>query len=424
MRLLTLMFTTLTLTLSALAHAGPDNRLDQILARGSVRVATTGDYKPFSYRNRSGDYEGSDIELAGALAKALGVKLELIATSWPTLMKDLADDKFDIAMSGVSVSLERQKVALFSIPSMRDGKTPITRCENQARFQTLVQIDRPEVRLVVNPGGTNERFARANARHAQILLHRDNVTIFDEIIEGRADLMLTDAIETELQQKLHPQLCAVHPGTPFDFSEKAYLLPPDLLWKAWVDQWLHQTIESGSYQRTQDKWLAWPWNADSAQSSLDQLLKLMDQRLKLMPDVARYKWNTKSAIEDLPREKIVIDALAATASQAGVPAGWAERFFRAQIDASKSIQRALFAQWEQETADRFENVPDLAHTLRPQIDALTPKLMQALIDNWATLHNPARQTEVQAAAKLHLSEPLGGAATQAATPLTDGSATL
>ena len=197
------------------------NRLDDILARGVLRVGTTGDYKPFSYRpNPSADFIGLDVELAGQLAKTLGVKLELVPTTWPSLMKDLGEDRFDIAMGGVSISLERQKKAQFSIPYLRDGKTPITRCENKDRFQTLAQIDQSGVRLIVNPGGTNERFARAHVKQASITVYPDNVTIFDQIVAGKADLMITDAIETRLQQKLKPALCALHPEAPFDFSEK------------------------------------------------------------------------------------------------------------------------------------------------------------------------------------------------------------
>jgi len=138
------------------AQAG---QLDDIDARGVLRVGSTGDYKPFSYLPAGGDFIGMDVELAGELARALGVRLQLVPTSWPTLMADLGADRFDLAVSGVSVTAERQRQALFSVPYLHDGKTPITRCDSIARFQTLAQINRPEVRLIVNPGGTNERFA-------------------------------------------------------------------------------------------------------------------------------------------------------------------------------------------------------------------------------------------------------------------------
>jgi cyclohexadienyl dehydratase len=232
------------------------SRLDAILSAGTLRVGTTGDYKPFTYLNpQTQKFEGMDIDLAEAMGKALGVKVEFVKTSWGNLLPDLLADKYDIAVGGVSVTLERQKKALFSDPLMRDGKTPITRCENKDRFQSVADIDKPGVRLIVNPGGTNEKFARANIRTAQIEVHPDNVTIFEQIVAGKADLMITDAVETRLQQRLHPELCAVHPDQPFDFSEKAFLLPRDIALKLWVDQWLHQTVATGQYQAVFDRWL-------------------------------------------------------------------------------------------------------------------------------------------------------------------------
>ena len=81
------------------------------------------------------------------------------------------------------------------------------------------------------------------------IVYDDNVTIFDQIVEGKADLMITDAIETVLQQKLRPQLAAIHPDKPFTYSEKGYLMPRDMVFKAFVDQWLHLTLMGGTFQK-------------------------------------------------------------------------------------------------------------------------------------------------------------------------------
>jgi cyclohexadienyl dehydratase len=245
----------LTLLRPAQAQETP-TRLDAILARGAIRVGTTGDYKPFTALDKAtGEYSGFDIELARDLGEKLGVKVEFVPTTWSTLMRDLAADQFDIAMGGISVTLERQKKALFSTPYLRNGKTPIARCENKDRFATLEAIDRPGIKVVVNPGGTNERFVRGHLKSAEIAVFPDNTRIFEEIVDGRADLMITDASETRYQQKLKPQLCAIHPDQPFDFSEMAYLLPRDSALKAYVDQWLHLAIETGVYRAVFDKWL-------------------------------------------------------------------------------------------------------------------------------------------------------------------------
>lgn len=237
----------------ALAQA---SRLDEILARGVLRVGTTGDYRPFTALDKtSGVYSGFDIDLAQSLGTALGVKVEFEPTSWPNLMKDFEAGTFDIVMGGVSVTLDRAKKGFFSAPYMREGKTPIARCADKDKYQTLADIDRPGVKVIANPGGTNERFDRANIHSAEIVLYGDNLTIFDEIAKGHADLMITDASETRFQQKLHTNvLCAVHPDRPFDFAEKAYWLAPDEPLKAFVDQWLHLSMENGSFAAIYAKW--------------------------------------------------------------------------------------------------------------------------------------------------------------------------
>jgi len=231
------------------------SRLDAIMAKGTLRVGTTGDYKPFSYLNpESKQYEGLDIDMAQSLAQALGVKLELVPTTWANLMKDFEADKFDAAMSGVSVTLDRAKKGYFTIPLMREGKTPIARCTDKGKYETLADIDKAEVRVITNAGGTNEKFARANLKKANIEVWKDNVTIFKQIVDGKADLMMTDSSETLYQQKMNPQLCAVHPDKPFDFAEKAYWLQRDIAFKEFADQWLHLLMENGGYNAIFAKW--------------------------------------------------------------------------------------------------------------------------------------------------------------------------
>jgi cyclohexadienyl dehydratase len=242
---------------AAWSQTAPPSRLDAVLAAGVLRVGSTGDYRPFTYLDpETKSFEGIDIDMAASLAKALGVRLEIVKTSWPSLMADLLADKFDLAMGGISISLERQKKALYSLPYLVDGKTPITRCADVDKYREIAQIDRPGVRVITNPGGTNERFAREHLSHAAIVVHDDNVTIFDQIAEGKADLMVTDASEILLQQKLHRgSLCAIHPETPFNRFEKAYLLPRDFALKAFVDQWLHQAQLTKEYDKIADRWL-------------------------------------------------------------------------------------------------------------------------------------------------------------------------
>lgn len=231
-------------------------RLDEIPKRGVLRVCTTGDYRPFTHLTPQKTYEGLDIQMADLLAKSLDAKTAFTPTTWATIVQDIAASKCDIAVGGVSITPERARKVYFSTPYLTDGKTPIVRCADKDRYQTLKDIDRPNVRVVVNPGGTNEQFARANIGKADLRVHPDNTTIFEEIAADRADVMMTDATETRYQQSINKKLCAAHPEKPFTFSEKAYALPRgDEEFKSYVDQWLHLTLKDGTFTAQAKPWL-------------------------------------------------------------------------------------------------------------------------------------------------------------------------
>jgi len=149
------------------AAAEQPSLLDAVVARKQLRIGLPGDYKPFGLRDAAtGTFSGIDVDLTTGLAKALGAEPVYVKTSWSTLLADFGAGKFDMAAGGVSITLDRQRAGFFSIPTDLDGKAAIARCADVDRLGSLAAIDRPDVRVVVNPGGTNERFDRANLKQA------------------------------------------------------------------------------------------------------------------------------------------------------------------------------------------------------------------------------------------------------------------
>ncbi len=238
----------------------PD-RYTQIKDSGILRVGTTGDYAPFSFSPERWSSpndrapEGIDIELASSLAEHLQVNLMLVPTSWPNLMNDLKAGRYDIAMSGVSIIPERQTSAYFSKPYHIGGKSPIARCDRRQQFSSLAAIDQPGVTIMVNPGGTNERFLRSNILKAEILIHGDNREIFEKLAAGEADLMITDLIEAQLQSARNPALCMTMPDETMTYQEKGYMLPKDPSLLAAVNSWLTAAQAAGTLSALFDQHL-------------------------------------------------------------------------------------------------------------------------------------------------------------------------
>ena len=237
---------------SSFAFAG-DGSLADIKKAGVIKIGTTGDYKPFSYKGADGSLTGADIAMATALAADLGVKPEFVTTTWKTMLDDFKAGKFDVALGGITVNAARAEAGDFSVPNVTDGKRPIARCEDRNKYTTLDAIDQPSVRVIVNPGGTNDKFAHEHFDDASIEVFPDNKVIFDQIASGKADVMVTDGVEVDLQSKLHAGvLCPVAVKEPFTHFQNAYLLRKDAALKAAVDAFMRKQLDNGGWKEKLD----------------------------------------------------------------------------------------------------------------------------------------------------------------------------
>ncbi|MBQ6474297.1 MAG: transporter substrate-binding domain-containing protein [Victivallales bacterium] len=205
----------------------PHDALQAIQSRGVLRVGATGDYQPMSYRNpATGLYEGFDAALAEGLARDLGVRLEYVHTSWPTLMQDTLDCKFDLALCGITITSARKRKALMSDGYLENGKTVLCRAEDAGKYLSLAAIDHPEVRVMENPGGLNEKFARRHLPHATIIIHPVNEEIPGLLASGKADVMITEIMEAAFYAARDTRLAAPLLKAPFTNGQLGALLPP------------------------------------------------------------------------------------------------------------------------------------------------------------------------------------------------------
>lgn len=196
----------LVLASSAAMAQDKGERLKKVMDSKVLRVGTPGDYRPFSIENTDGTFEGHDIDLAKLLAADLGVELQLVKTSWPNLMQDLQDDKFDIAVGGITRTVARMQTADFLPAYAPFNKVALIRIEDRDKFTSLAAIDDPKTTIIVNPGGTNEKFVKENITKAKVEVHEKNHEIPQLISSKKGDVMITEVYEALVYSKLDPNL--------------------------------------------------------------------------------------------------------------------------------------------------------------------------------------------------------------------------
>jgi ABC-type amino acid transport substrate-binding protein len=234
-----------------------DGKVAEIIERGTILFGTTGDYRPLSFREADGTYWGFGIEVANEIAARLGVSIAFVPTSWPTLTADvLAEPQtFDLAIGGITITDTRRETMLMSEGYLANGKTILCRASEADRYQSLADIDKPEVRVMVNPGGLNEKFANENLTHATIVIHQKNEEIPALIAEGQADVMITEITEAPYYVQTDARLAAPLLNKPFTHGEIGVLMQKgqeDLL--QMVNNVIRQMKSDGTLRRLHEKY--------------------------------------------------------------------------------------------------------------------------------------------------------------------------
>ena len=234
-----------------------NGKVSEIIERGTILFGTTGDYRPLSFCEPDGTYWGFGIEVANEIAKRLGVAPAFIKTSWPTLTADvLAEPQlFDLAIGGITITDARREIMLMSEGYLANGKTIMCRASEADRYKSLADIDKPEVTVMVNPGGLNEKFANENLTHAKIVVHQKNEEIPALVAEGAADVMITEITEAPYYVQTDTRLAAPLLNAPFTHGEIGVLMQKgqdDLL--QMVNNVIRQMKSDGSLRKLHEKY--------------------------------------------------------------------------------------------------------------------------------------------------------------------------
>lgn len=238
---------------------GTKSLLDQILERGTLRVGTTGDYPPYSELDQtSSTYKGYEIDAATQLATDLGVKVEFVPTSWETLAAGIQAGKYDVAASGITMTLDRLKSIGFSDAYLDAPLVPLVLTKDGAKFASWRDLDKAGIRIAVQSGTSAEGSAKANFKNAEIVPIVAPALDYQELLSGKVDAAITDTIfiQKALAQ-YNDKLVAVDPTHAIEGQPIAMMtVRDDPTWQRWLNTWVALKKQSGFFDLLFAKWIA------------------------------------------------------------------------------------------------------------------------------------------------------------------------
>ena len=231
------------------------SRLQKILESGTLRVGTTGDFNPMSFKDpATNDYAGFDIEVAKQLAADMEVEIEFVPTDWKTLVNGVVADKYDLTTSA-SLSMARAKVAGYSDAYVEFGTVPLTLAANVDKFDGWESINNPETSVAVTLGTVFEAQARDYFPDAQIISVEAPARDYQEVLAGRALVSITSNVEAASLLETYPELAVIPVDEARSRRPGAFLLDQgDQVWINYVNHWVNLKHTDGFFDELAAKW--------------------------------------------------------------------------------------------------------------------------------------------------------------------------
>lgn len=230
--------------------------LQTILARGTIRVGTTGDFNPFSFKDpASGQYQGYDVEVVEKLAADMGVEVEWVATDWANLVSGVAAGKYDIT-TGASYNAGRAKTAGYTLPINQVGTVALTLKVNASRFRSWDDVDQEGVTVAVTLGTVFEDQAKAMFSVADIKSVEAPARDYQEVLAGRTEVSITSTFEASKLVETYPELVIVPVDSPkFQNAIGILVSQSDQTLINYINVWITMQNYGGFLDDLRAKWL-------------------------------------------------------------------------------------------------------------------------------------------------------------------------
>jgi polar amino acid transport system substrate-binding protein len=224
--------------------------LQQVLDRGTLKVADCLSFAPFGFKDKSGEPAGYDVDLANEAAKRLGVKVQIVDTTSDNRIPNLKTNKVDVVFCNFTENTQRAKEISFTDPYVVAGETLLVK--KDSGIQTLKDVSGKTVATV--KGSTNSQLVKEINPQTDVQEYDTSAAAVLAVKQGQAAAMVEDSNFQAYQAKLDPSLTVAHDSVvPLEYNGFG-VRQGDQVWLNWLNQFLREINTDGTNVQLYRKW--------------------------------------------------------------------------------------------------------------------------------------------------------------------------
>ena len=233
----------------------PFPNIHRIQTAGKLRVGTGAGYFPFEMIDKQGKMVGFDMDMAQAMADALGVELDVVDfKDFDAILPALGSGQIDMIIAGMTITPERALAVNFSGPYFTSGQTVLVNNKLKDTVKSYADLDKPDYVIVTEQGTTGDIAAQRTFKQATIRPMKGGNEATLDVCNGNSDAFVYDQSLIAVQALLH-QDCVY--GLLDPFTSEKYGVPVragqyDLL--QWVNTFLDTYVDSDAYHASYSRW--------------------------------------------------------------------------------------------------------------------------------------------------------------------------
>jgi polar amino acid transport system substrate-binding protein len=249
MRLLKIIVAAAAVALGLAPAAHADSTVDQIRARGVLRIPAILNEVPYFNKDpRTGEWHGFVIDMAQDVADQLGVKLQVVESSWANAILDVESHKVDMAFA-VTATPKRALSVSFSAPTYFNSFIVVS-AKKDIEGKSWADLNDPKYTFAVDLGSAQDLITQQYLPKANILRFKTRDEAIVAVVTGKADGLVNTMLNGLVMTKKTAAIGKVNVPTPVLSTPSVIAVnyDADEVWKSFVSAWAEYNRRIGNDQ--------------------------------------------------------------------------------------------------------------------------------------------------------------------------------